>query len=67
VLGRKCEGSDVGESTPDKLKKLALKLEDSIVLRVDAILAIVQQAWVEWVFKPSKQSLLMDIDQEQIG
>ena len=66
MLGRKRYESDVCESNPDKLEKLAFKLEDSIVLRVRAILAIAQRAWVEWVFKAAKQSLLMDTDQEQI-
>jgi hypothetical protein len=66
VLGRKRYESDVCESNSDKLEKLAFKLEDSIVLRVHAILVVAQRVWVEWVFRPSKQSLLMDTDQEQI-
>lgn len=37
-----------------------------IVNRVRTILAIAELAWVEWVFKPSEQSLSMDTEQEQI-
>jgi hypothetical protein len=53
VLGRKHYESDVCESNPDKLEKLAFELEDSIVLRVRAISVIAQRVWVEWVFKAS--------------